>query len=66
MRQLSTRDQNDTKINNYMSPYGLLIIIDKDLNIILGTETWFDDTISSGILPNDLGYIIQRRDRLTV
>ena len=23
MRQLSTRDQNDTDINNYRSPYGL-------------------------------------------
>ena len=23
LRQLSTRDQNDTEINNYRSPYGL-------------------------------------------
>ena len=23
MRQLTTRDQSDTKINNYRSPYGL-------------------------------------------
>ncbi|CAC5419257.1 unnamed protein product [Mytilus coruscus] len=38
-----------------------LIIIDTDPDIILGTETWLDDTI----LPNDLDYIIQRRDKPT-
>ncbi|CAG2204419.1 unnamed protein product [Mytilus edulis] len=43
-----------------------LIIIDTDPDIILGTETWLDDTISSSeILSNDLDYNIQRRDRPT-
>ena len=40
------------------------IIIDADPDIILGKETWLDNSIaSSEILPNDLGYDIQRRDR---
>ena len=40
------------------------IILDTDPDIILGTETWLDSSISSNeILPNDLGYDIQRRDR---
>ena len=27
MRQMSTRDQNDTDINNYRSPYGLHVCL---------------------------------------
>ena len=35
-----------------------------DPDIILGTETWLDSSIASGeIMPNDLGYDMQRRDR---
>ena len=41
------------------------IILDADPDVILGTETWLDNSIkSSEILPNHLGYDIQRRDRL--
>ena len=40
------------------------IILDCDPDIILGTETWLDGQVSSSeILPTDLGYDIQRRDR---
>ena len=40
------------------------IIFDSDPDIIIGSETWLDSSIaSSEILPNDLGYDIQRRDR---
>lgn len=40
------------------------IILDCDPDVILGTETWLDSQVaSSEILPSDLGYDIQRRDR---
>ena len=40
------------------------IIDDTEPDIILGTETWLDESIkSSEILPNYLGYDVQRRDR---
>ena len=40
------------------------IILDTDPDIIIGTETWLDKDIHpSEILPNGLGYNIQRRDR---
>ena len=42
------------------------IILDADPDVILGTETWLDNSIKySEILPNHLGYDIQRRDRLS-
>ena len=41
------------------------IIIDSDPDIIIGSETWLDKSIaSSEVLPNDLGFDIQRKDRL--
>jgi len=40
------------------------IILDCDPDVITGTETWLDGQVASyQILPNDLGYDIQRRDR---
>ena len=40
------------------------IILDTDPDIIIGTETWPDKDIHSNeILPNGLGYNIQRRDQ---
>lgn len=42
------------------------VILDSDPDIILGTETWLDDSIkSSDILPNEFEYTIHRRDRST-
>ena len=41
------------------------IIIDSDPDIIIGFETWLDKSLaSSEVLPNDLGFDIQQRDRL--
>ena len=42
------------------------VIVDSDPDIILGTETWLDDSIkSSEILPNEFEYTIHCRDRST-
>ena len=41
------------------------IILDSDPDIIIGTETWLEDSISSSeIFPNELGFDIHRRDRV--
>lgn len=40
------------------------IIESSEPDVLLGTETWLDDSIkSSEIIPNYLGYDVQRRDR---
>lgn len=40
------------------------IILDSDPDIIIGTETWLENAISSSeILPNELGFDVHRRDR---